>query len=468
MVLSNILFSIYENRKKSPVFSWFAYILRIVDWTIHFLSFGFVPSIGGDLYNLVDNGLFKFVLDKNIQKKHGQLYDKFRLGTVKMCLIFDGELTKKLLLENSIRRGGLYNLLTKFFGKGIFTSNIHSRWMKQRKAIFKLFSPQNLIKITPELTTSMFEELDRLITIKKDLDLVTILSLIGLVGFCRVIFGVDVTDMSEELIEPLNDLLIYINGAVEPVLITADPSYRKFIANKKFVHNWMRKLIDKARKSKNCCEIMRQQLDDIGSDDETELVEFILSVVLGGHETTARLMLGIIYSVCHDKEIIEKLNKETDEYFKGDYISLKKRPYLNNIIKEGTRLFPPVWLLSREAKSDTYVDNHFFKKGTQFLISPLIILRDYNVWGSNAEIFDPERFNHMDPKSQASKLYIPFIVGSEDCPGKKFAILESAIVVSKLFKEYEITVLDHKLNPMSAGTFRLSDKLPVSIKKLKN
>ncbi|AKI80264.1 cytochrome 450-like protein [Acanthamoeba polyphaga mimivirus] len=426
------------------------------------MSFGLVPSIGGDLYKLVDNGLFKFVLDKNIQKKQNQLYDKFRLGTVKMCLIFDGELTKKILLNKSIERGSLYNLLTKFFGKGIFTSNIHSRWLKQRKAILELFGPQNLIQITPELTTSMFEELDRLITIKKDLDLVTVLSLIGLVGFCKVIFRVDVTDMSEELIEPLNELLIYINGAVEPVLITADPSYRKFIANKKFVHNWMRKLIDRARKSEN----IREQFDDIGFDDETELIEFILSVVLGGHETTARLMLGIIYSVYHDKEIIEKLNKETDEYPNGDFFNLKKRPYLNNIIKEGTRLFPPVWLLSREAKNDIYIGNLFFKKSTQFLISPLIILRDYNVWGSNAEIFDPERFSHMDPKSQASKLYIPFIVGSENCPGKKFAILESAIVVSKLFKEYEITILEHKLNPMSAGTFRLSDKLPVSIRKI--
>ena len=43
----------------------------------------------------------------------------------------------------------------------------------------------------------------------------------------------------------------------------------------------------------------------------------MLLIVLGGHETTARLMLEIIYSLCNNKDLIEVLNKETDDYIKS-------------------------------------------------------------------------------------------------------------------------------------------------------
>ena len=456
-------FSIYDSISASPVFSLFICLLRYIDYFIQTISFGYIPTIGGQLYDLVDKGLFKFILDKNINRK-GESHDNFRLGPMSVTLIFDGQMAKNLLLNPDAKRGTMYDRLTIFFGKGIFTSNVHDRWKRQRTAILCLFNNRNLRQITPTLIESMFKELDRLIGQSENVDLVKVLSLMGLVGFCEAIFGVDITDISENLIEPLNNLLNYINGAVEPFLVKVDPAFRRFLTNKKIVHNWMRELINRARTSDRCLPIMKKYLDDHNNiDDDTELVEFILSVVLGGHETTARLMLGIIYSLIKDKSIIQRLNTETQNY--PDYqFEIMKRSYLGKIVKEGTRLFPPVWLLSREVKQDLILDSHKFNKNNQFLISPLIFLRDHKVWGQDSESFNPDRFDNLN--RQALDLFIPFVVGGENCPAKIFAELETALVVSKLFSEYKIELLTDKINPMSAGTFRLTDNLPVIIKKL--
>ncbi|AZL89209.1 cytochrome p450-like protein [Megavirus baoshan] len=461
------MWSIKDNLKESPIDSFIITILIWFDWFLQTITFGLIPKIGGDLEILASNGLFKFILDKNKQNNGIKQYQKFRFGHIPVVLVFDGVLSKQILVSNA-RRGKFYKLLRIFFGDGIFTSWNKPLWKHQRTGILKLFNTKTLRNITPELTNSMFTELDR-IALDKECDLVAVLSKIGLVAFCEVIFGVNVRDISDDLIEPLNKLLVYINNAVEPINIKIGSKYHEFVQNRDIVHDWMKELIKRARVSKQCHNIINNELNNFDISEQ-QLIEFVLSVVLGGHETTARLMLGIIYSVAQNDNIIKKLNNETDKYHENHDtydIDIMSRPYLSAIINEGTRLFPPVWLLSREVQNDFIVEEKLFKKGTQFLISPLIYLRDPKIWGNNSEEFNPDHFiegvNNLKPKQKEN--FIPFIVGSENCPGKRFAILESSVVISKLFFEYELNIQPHKLNPMSAGTFRLTDKLPVIIKK---
>ncbi|QGR54090.1 cytochrome P450 [Moumouvirus maliensis] len=457
------MWSISDPIPENPIISMFIKILLLIDQFVNILTLGYVSNIFGQLHNLAKKGIFKFILDM-YQDNEDKLFQRFRLGHVPVVAVFNSNISRKILLSN-VSRGVFYTRLRTFFGDGIFTSWNKNLWRGQRNSIFRIFSTRNLKEITPALTTSMFKELDKIINEDSNQDLVSVLSRIGLVGFCEVIFGVNVVDDSLELIEPLNNLLTYINGAAEPIDIKFGKKYTEFIKNKEIVHNWMRKLITKAKTSSQCHPIIK---DEINKKNLTEqqIIEYVLSIVLGGHETTARLILGIIYSVYHNTDIIEKMNIESKQYLQsnGEYnFNILNLTYLQSVIKEGTRLYPPVWILNREAKSDIEINQNIFKKGTQFLISPLIYLRDPKIWGSDCEKFIPERFTQITPEQKSN--FIPFILGDEDCPGRIFAQLESSIIVSKLFLEYDLVILPHKLNPMSAGTFRLTDNLPVIIKK---
>ncbi|AGC02097.1 cytochrome P450 family protein [Acanthamoeba polyphaga moumouvirus] len=457
------MWSISDSIPENPIVSWFMKILIYIGQIIKILTFGLISNAFGELENLVHKGIFKFILDM-YRDSEEKLYQRFRLGHVPVVVVFNANISRKILTSN-VSRGLFYTRLRTFFGDGIFTSWNKNLWRNQRNNIFRIFSTKNLKEITPALTISMFKELDQIINENNSQDLVSILSRIGLVGFCEVIFGVNVVEDSLELIEPLNNLLTYINGAAEPIDIKFGKKYAEFIKNKIIVHNWMRKLITKAKENPKCHPTIKDEINN-NNLTEQQIIEYVLSIVLGGHETTARLILGIIYSVYHNPDIIKKMNEETSQYLqmnKEYNYNILNLPYLQSVIKEGTRLYPPVWILNREAKSDIEVDKNIFKKGTQFLISPLIYLRDPKIWGSNSEKFIPERFTQITPEQKIN--FIPFILGDEDCPGRIFAQLESSIIVSKLFNEYDLLILPHKLNPMSAGTFRLTDNLPVIIKK---
>lgn len=517
--MSNVFWSIKDNLYKNPVKSWAINIIRFIDHLIiiillkQFFSLGLttiigifvlfhiwpfsliptirsanstnsdsmsnsifrqywpislIPTFGGDIYDFIDNGAFKFVLDKWKHKGIGCTHTNLRFVHLPVTLVYDGFLTRKILScnVNEVSRGKSYERLSKFFGNGIFTSINHELWKHQRNSILMLFVKKHMEVITPSLSKTMFDTLD--IQIKQDpiLDLVTILSQMGLNGFCKTIFGVDVSDNSLVIIDPLNKILSYIGGVVEPFTFPFDPDYKSFIENKNIVHNWLLQLVTKAKKSPTCHQLIKKEFEN-DKLNEQQLIEFIFSIVLGGHETTARLMLGIVYSLCYDKSIVQKLNIESSEYFMTHnecQFDILKQPYLKKIIKEGTRLFPPVWLFSKEAKQDLQIDDCFLKKGTQILMSPIIFLRDKDIWGTDSETFDPDRFDYIT--DDQNKIFIPFVIGPENCPGKLFAELESSIVISKLFSNYDITVRDHVLNPCSGGTFRLTDKILVSIKKL--
>lgn len=461
-----VYWSINDEQSASPGYSIIINIIKFIDKILSYILFWRVkPLLGGDIYEFFDKGIFKMVLEKARNRNNDELYTDIRFVHMPIKIILDGDLSKKILSSGKVRRGKIYDRLTEFFGFGIFTSKNYNRWLHQRQNILKLFTKKNLKIMVPNLTKSMFEYLDEYI-IKNNgkCDMVKILSLMGLVGFCEVVFGVDISDICTNLIDPLNRLLVYINGAAEPFLIKCDQSYKKFAKDRDYVHDWLKELIMRAKKSDKCHNLIKIEMAN-PKISEMELIEFVLSIVLGGHETTARLMLGIVYCLCKDTTIINKMNLET-KYFcsleKNNEIEILNRPYIKNIIKEGTRLFPPVWLLGRKTIEDLWIDDIYIKKNTEILISPLIFLRSIKTWGEKAEIFDPDRFETMT--NEQKNLFIPFVVGPENCPGELFAKLESSIVISKLFYEYDILIYDD-LRPFSAGTFRVSDKMPCEIKK---
>lgn len=469
----NVLWSIYdpENPSSTPMKSYLIMFLQFIDWFIPWKWFGYSkPIIGGDLYELSNKGILRFIMDKNIESvNNNSTHTLVRLATVNTMIIFDPVLTRGILSHNLdvIRRGKTYDRLVLFFGKGIFTHNDHNRWKKQRKDFFHLVNTFKLKQYSESLYTIFMNEVkkeyQKTLKDKYSIDLVSLLSTAGLVAFCEIYLGIDISENPSELVEPLNNLLIYINGTFDPINIPFDPRYIAFKKDRDFVHDYMKKIVRQAKESSRCDPTL---LDIINTTkDENELAELMISTVLGGHEGVARLILGVIYSLCHQPNQVERLRNEIEnvEIFDYDVIKL---PYLKNIVTEGSRLFSPVWLISREPSRDITVKDKNnndvnIKKGTQLLISPMIINRS-DIW-ETPEVFDPDRFDHDRMNYNNQKLFFPFLIGPENCPGEKFAILESSLVIAGMFKKYNIDIIDNQIRPLSAGTFRLTDKLYINL-----
>ena len=445
--------------------------------------------LGGDLYDLMQKGIFSFILEV-VNKNPDIKAIPIRFATKRMVIINDTDLMRHILVRKGTKRGSNYDRLSEFFGYGIFTSIIKDRWSYQRNIVIHLLSQKNLCNSEQHLYDKTIQIIE---TIKGEIvDLPRLLSKIGLILFCDLILGIDVSDIGGDIINKDSDLILlsdnddlsewnidedfwqekeiftlsedidetlnYINGAIEPITIKFSPRYRKFIYHKNRVHNWMREVIRRIRRQHEPNNIISNDIlvnEFINGDKITdEMVELLIPVILGGHETTARLMLGIIHSTIINPLIIDKVRNE-DSILLGD-----DHQYINNVVNEGLRLFPPVWLISRESSDDINYKGIIIPRETPMLLSPLLIQRDKQIWGDNAEEFCPERFDIISDSTR----FFPFGIGPEACPGKHFARLEAIIVIQALFQHYNVEIIgEHTLTPYSMGTFRLTKDLPVKI-----
>lgn len=420
--------------------------------------------IGGDLHELSDKGILRYIIDLGIKNPDKDII-YFRLANLNMCLINNVDLTKNICNRkmDEVKRGKVYERLTIFFGKGAFTTFDKNLWNIHRNEFYKMVTNRKLIEYTPIFYDKLVKTIDNIIGNNGEIyDLAVVLPQINLIAFCWTYFGIDVSSTANELILPLNRLLKYINNSIDPVFIPIGSQYLNFKKDIKIVHDYLENLM------KICVESNIGDVDFIKifkSDvmSTRELVEFMISIVLGGHEGTSRLLIGVLCSMARNKNIIDKLRNELKssiydiENNKVSY-DIIKLSYLKYIVNEGCRLFPPVWICSREALVDLQIDDIMIKKGTQIFLSPLIIHRDEKIWGTTAEQFIPERYETLS--GYRNNIYFPFLVGSENCTGEKLAILEASLFIVAIFSKYDIEIMNHEINPEAAGTFRITKTCP--------
>ena len=461
----------YTSIPFSPIKSVFITISRWIEIILNPTGLSF----GGDMIEFADKGIFRYIVEKTVVTKNAGLdAHHMRIINIPVTLVLDPQQTIACLKMDT-RRGKLYDRLTDFFGQGIFTSKIKERWHHQRSLILHLNTRKAMMNSAQPLIDAMFQYLERELkgVIVAEVEIQNLLSQMGLVGFCQIIFGVDVSPKAHMLIKPLARILEFVNTAIEPGKFPFDPVYREFCRNKEIVHEWIRELIRESRSSDNCHPLIRNELRRFASDADSELVEFVQSIVLGGHETTARLMTVAIYYLAPNSTLVDRLRSELDEYLSShsEYsLDIMKMQFMRKVLNESLRLFSPVWVLTREAQTDVILGDRVYEKGHQFILSPFVIMRDEKVWGPDAEMFNPDRFDNLTEIQRAT--FYPFAVGRENCPGKFFAELEASLLIFELFNRYDIEILDYdKICPYSAGTLRLTSELMVKMrhrsKKLK-
>lgn len=132
------------------------------------------------------------------------------------------------------------------------------------------------------------------------------------------------------------------------------------------------------------------------------------------------------------------------------YDELKKCAYLEAVVNETLRLYPPASPLSRQAKDPYEVCGGFRVGGATIFVSPYIMARHPLLW-KDPEVFRPERFLDGSEHDISSK-FIPFSRGPRDCIGKYFAMLEAKLAISALVMQYNFKCVDPSDRPIAVVT----------------
>ena len=152
------------------------------------------------------------------------------------------------------------------------------------------------------------------------------------------------------------------------------------------------------------------------------------------------------------------MNKLRDELSvdkrKHDFDFLMNNQLLDAFANEVLRYIPIVVAMPKVIIKDGVEMNGCpIHKGETILMQNYITSKNEQVWGENAEGFDPQRFIDNAPSKQ---VWYPFGLGSKICIGWKLAYLEIKIVTSMLLN-YQIELDQGRLEKITTSPFNFYD-----------
>ncbi|KAK0072517.1 hypothetical protein PV325_011256 [Microctonus aethiopoides] len=159
----------------------------------------------------------------------------------------------------------------------------------------------------------------------------------------------------------------------------------------------------------------------------------------GGFETSSSTLSFSLYELALNPEIQSKLRNEIVEGLeqtngKITYDLLMNLRYLDMVVGETLRKYPPLPFLDRVAHADYKVPNSdlIIEKGTPVFISMTGLHYDPQYF-PKPDKYDPERFSEENKKSRKPCIYIPFGEGPHNCIGQ----ISAFKILKKLFFHFD-------------------------------
>ncbi|MDV9176610.1 cytochrome P450 [Streptomyces sp. W16] len=183
----------------------------------------------------------------------------------------------------------------------------------------------------------------------------------------------------------------------------------------------------------------------------------VITFLVAGHETTSGSLSFALHYLARHPDVAARARAEIDQVW-GDaevpgYEQIAKLRYVRRVLDESLRLWPTAPAYAREATRDTELAGvHPVRRGAWALILTPMLHRDPEVWGADAEEFDPDRFDAKAVRSRAPHTFKPFGTGARACIGRQFALHEAMLVLGLLLRRYE-------LRPDPAYRLRVAERL---------
>ncbi|XP_069618947.1 thromboxane-A synthase isoform X1 [Ranitomeya imitator] len=203
------------------------------------------------------------------------------------------------------------------------------------------------------------------------------------------------------------------------------------------------------------------------SEDEILGQAFIF--LIAGYETTSSLLAFTTYLLATHPESQERLLREVDEFSENhdgaDYNTVHHLPYMDLVISESLRMYPPAFRFAREAAADCTVMGCKIPAGTVLEIPIGCMQNDPRYW-EEPERFRPERFTAEEKQKRHPFLYLPFGAGPRSCIGMRLAILEAKITLYRILRKFRFETCPHTQIPLqvtAVSTLRPKDGVYVRV-----
>ncbi len=145
-----------------------------------------------------------------------------------------------------------------------------------------------------------------------------------------------------------------------------------------------------------------------------------MTIFLAGHETTANALTWTWYLLSGAPEVERRLHDEVDRVLGGRLPAIgdiPNLPYIEQVVTEAMRLYPPAWIIGRRAIEPYRIDGYVAPARSIFVMSPYVIQRDARYYRA-PDTFDPGRWTPEFRAALPKFAYFPFGGGPRQCIGE--------------------------------------------------
>lgn len=403
------------------------------------------------------------------------------LGSTDVFLLNHPDHIHRALREESdkyVRSGGMWEVLSLLFGKGIAVTD-GEVWKRQRRLIQPQFHHKHLAGLVPTMTGAIDRELAQWQGLSgrgQRVDLAAEMNRFSMSVFLEAMFGAVITpEESKVASESMSVGLAHVQTRM---LFHALPSWVPVPGGAKFQRSM--RALDKIVQA-----LIQQREGDPGSNDLLALLlsarseggrgmspevlrDEVLTFFIAGSETTATAMIWTLALVCQHPEVEARLREEIRSVLDGRnprYEDLPKLAYTLMVIQESMRLYPPVWIVTRQAKEDGRLGEYLIPKKSFVAVLPHIVHRHRDFW-SDPDVFDPERFGPGKAAQRHRCAYMPFGVGPHQCIGNNFALIEASLMLTMILQRFVLKPSPgYQAKPVLLDTMRPAGGLPVTLER---
>lgn len=281
------------------------------------------------------------------------------------------------------------------------------------------------------------------------IDMLPQLRRITLLILVETLFGVDFGPDLDRLWKPILRLLAYISPGPWVVWPGA-PRWGHRRARRE-VDAYLFRLIRDRRSNPRGHDLLTHLVRDTPLDDDA-IRDQLLTMLIAGHDTTTALLAWALVLLGRHPESMARARSEVDANLAGQVPtteSLESLGYLDAVVRETLRLYPPIHLGNRRTMEEMQFGGYRLPGDRRLLVSIYLTHRDPQQW-PDPDRFDPDRFLGGPPA--APYAYIPFGGGPRNCIGAHYGLVEAKAVLARLLQRWHLQLLDRPIHPHMGAT----------------
>jgi cytochrome P450 len=424
--------------------------------------------------NLPDFRLHRLEFLTQCARTYGDV-TRLRFAHRRILLVSHPELIEEVLVTHSrhfIKHFAL-RLNPLLLGKGLLTSE-GDFWLRQRRLIQPAFARQRIASYGPTMVAAARHVMASWRPGERRDILGEMLRLTLLIA-AKTLFDAEVGDEAQEISAALqilqDNFIARFNSTLPPPIWLPTPAnlrLRRAVRRlDEILFGFIRQRREHPSDRGDLLSLLLQARDEQGGRmTDRQVRDEAMTLFLAGHETTALALSWTWYLLARHPDAEAKLAAEVRQVLGErepaveDCLRLK---YTEMVVLESMRLYPPAYVIGREATADCVIGGYPVPRGITVLMSQWVVQRDGQYF-PDPERFRPERWGEEAIKVLPKFAYFPFGGGPRLCIGNTFAMQELVLVLAAIAQRFQFRLqAGTQVTPLPTFTLRPVPGVPGEI-----